>query len=80
MSDAEVEGDVIELHNLPAADRAAALVHQGSMERIIDSYAILDQWIEAAGEQSVGFSREVYLECPPGDQSDWITELQFVLR
>ena len=78
--DAQMKAGPIELRDLPAAERAATLVHQGSMEKVIDSYAILDHWIEAAGEQAVGLSREVYLDCPPGDQSDWITELQFVLR
>ena len=39
----------------------------------------LDQWIADAGETATGYSREIYLDCPPGDQSDWVTELQFVL-
>lgn len=49
------------------------------MASIIDSYALLDRWMEATGEQPVGFSREVYLDCPP-DQNAWVTELQFVLN
>jgi len=77
--DAEVDSTVISVRDLPGADRAATLVHRGSMERIVDSYALLDRWIDQANEQPQGFSREVYLDCPPGDQSDWITELQFVL-
>jgi len=79
LNDAEVQSDIIEIKQLPSAERAATLVHQGSMETIIRSYALLDGWIDAAGEQPLGLSREVYLECPPGDQSDWITELQLVL-
>lgn len=78
-NDAELESPTVELRDLPKAERAATLVHQGTMERIMESYALLDRWIEQAGEQPVGFSREVYLDCPPGDQEDWVTELQFVL-
>jgi len=76
--DAELDSTEVTIRDLPAAERAATLVHAGSMETITQSYAILDQWIEAAGEQALGFSREVYLDCPE-NQDDWITELQFVL-
>lgn len=76
--DTEIESPSVSIRDLPAAERAATLVHRGSMDSIIESYAALDGWIAAAGEQPVGLSREVYLDCPP-DQDDWITELQFVL-
>jgi DNA-binding transcriptional MerR regulator len=61
---------------LPAID-AAALVHYGTMDTIGESYAALLTWIEANNLRSVGYSREVYLDCPPDDQSRWVTELQF---
>lgn len=76
--DAHVAIDDITTRNLPAADRAATLIHRGSMDTIIDSYALLERWIEATGDRPIGFSREVYLDCP-ADQADWVTELQFVL-
>jgi len=76
--DAELESDTVQLRDLPAVERAATLVHAGSMDTITRSYAILDHWIGAAGESPVGFGREVYLDCPE-DQDDWITELQFAL-
>jgi len=63
-NDAELESSVAAVRDLPAAERAATLVHHGSMERIIDSYALLDRWIGDAGERPLGFSREVYLDCP----------------
>ncbi len=78
-ADTEITSDVVNVRDLPAVERAATLVHRGSMSQVANSFAVLDQWIEAAGEQIVGLGREVYLECPPDDQSSWITELQFVL-
>lgn len=76
--DAEIDSSAVTLRDLPAVDRAATLVHAGSMETVTRSYAILDHWIGAAGEKPLGYSREVYLDCPE-DQDDWITELQFAL-
>lgn len=76
--DAELESSVVTIRDLPSAERAATLVHRGSMETIVSSYALLDRWIEQAGEQIVGLSREVYLDCPE-NPDDWVTELQFVL-
>lgn len=73
-----IDTDGVSTRDLPAVERAATLVHEGSMATIVDSYALLERWIEATGEQPVGFSREVYLDCPD-DQEAWVTELQFVL-
>ncbi len=73
-----IDTDEISTRDLPAAERAATLVHQGSMATIVDSYALLERWMEATGERPVGFSREVYLDCPD-DPEAWVTELQFVL-
>ena len=77
-SDADVADENITTRDLPPAERAATIVHHGSMDSIGDSYSLLEQWMEATGEQPVGLSREVYLDCP-ADQADWVTELQFVL-
>lgn len=74
----EIDADGVATRDLPAAERAATLVHHGSMESIGDSYALLERWLQATAERPVGFSREVYLDCPD-DQADWVTELQFVL-
>lgn len=78
-NDAHIETDGVTTRNLPAADRAATLVHRGSMDTIGDGYGVLERWIDATGDRPVGFSREVYLDCP-ADQADWVTELQFVLE
>ena len=75
---ANIDSNEVTTRDLPAAERAATLVHQGPMATIADSYGLLERWIEATGEQPVGFSREVYLDCPD-DQEAWVTELQFVL-
>lgn len=77
-ADAEVASDLVSVRDLPAVERAATLVHAGSMETVEASFAILDGWIESAEEQAVGLGREVYLDCPE-NKDDWITELQFVL-
>lgn len=75
----EIDSEVVSVRDLPPAERAATLVHTGSMATVMNSFALLDGWIAAAGETAQTFGREVYHECPPGDQSDWVTELQFVL-
>lgn len=76
--DAEITTDDVTIRDMPAAGRAATLIHRGSMDTIIDSYDVLNRWIDATGDRPIGFSREVYLDCP-ADQADWVTELQFVL-
>lgn len=77
--DTDIDSSTVTVRDLPAADRAATLVHSGSMDTIVDSYAVLDRWIDQAGERPLGFSREVYLDCPPDNPDAWVTELQFVL-
>lgn len=76
--DAIVDTGDVSTRDLPAVERAATLVHQGSMATIGNSYGLLERWIEATGEQPIGFSREVYLDCPD-DREAWVTELQFAL-
>lgn len=68
----------IVIRDLPAVDRAATLVHHGDMAECAKTYQVLLNWIEAAGETPVGYSREVYLDCGE-DRSTWVTELQFAL-
>ncbi len=77
--DAEVDSDVVEVRMLPAAERAATLIHHGNMATCERSYLLLQQWMAAAGETPQGFSREIYLDCPLDDLDAWVTELQFVL-
>jgi DNA-binding transcriptional MerR regulator/effector-binding domain-containing protein len=69
---------VVTVRSLPAAARAATLIHRGSMATCSSSYETLLRWIDAAGEQASGYSREIYLDCA-GDFDTWVTELQFIL-
>jgi len=59
---------------LKAVERAATLVHFGSMATVASSHQQLFDWAEAAGEKPVGYSGETYIECD-GDPDTWVTEL-----
>lgn len=61
--------------DLPAVDRAAAIIHHGSMEDVLVTGQALARWIDANGFQSAGYVREVTLEWSP-DPEQWVTELQ----
>ncbi|QDY76413.1 MerR family transcriptional regulator [Streptomyces qinzhouensis] len=60
---------------LPALERAATIVHRGSMDTVVPTSQTLARWIDAHGHRSAGYAREVTLECPP-DREKWVTELQ----
>ncbi|MFE5857279.1 MerR family transcriptional regulator [Streptomyces sp. NPDC056500] len=60
---------------LPAIERAATVVHRGSMQSVMPTAQTLARWIDAGGHRSAGYAREVSLECPP-DPDQWVTELQ----
>jgi DNA-binding transcriptional MerR regulator len=77
-SDADLTSDAVVTRDLPAG-RAATLVHEGNMTTVSASYQALQQWMEAAGEEPDGYSREIYLDCD-GPRDRWVTELQFVLK
>ncbi|UNO40881.1 MerR family transcriptional regulator [Streptomyces sp. MST-110588] len=61
--------------DLPAIERAATVVHRGSMDEIMPTAQHLARWIDANGYRSAGYARELYLECP-SDPDRWVTELQ----
>jgi DNA-binding transcriptional MerR regulator len=65
--------------DLPAIERAATIVHHGSMDNVLSSIQTLATWIEDNGHTSAGYNREVYLEWAE-DTSKWVTELQEPLR
>jgi DNA-binding transcriptional MerR regulator/effector-binding domain-containing protein len=73
---AEAAGDkgftVVELAEI---ERAAAIIHHGSMDDVLSSGQALARWIDANGYQSVGYPREITLEWSP-DPDQWVTELQ----
>ena len=61
--------------DLPAVDRAAVIIHHGSMDDVMATGQALARWIDANGYRSAGYSREVTLEWSP-DPDQWVTELQ----
>lgn len=71
----------MQVHELPAVETMASLVHHGPFTALGEAYGGLIQWIEANGYQICGPGREIYLQPParPGDQSDpsTVTEIQF---
>ncbi|MFE4632134.1 MerR family transcriptional regulator [Streptomyces sp. NPDC056773] len=72
---AEDLGGEVRIVVLPAVERAATVVHRGSMDSILPAEQALAQWIDANGERSGGYAREVSLACPE-DRDEWVTELQ----
>lgn len=61
--------------DLPPLDRAATIVHRGSMDTVLPTAQTLAHWIGAGGYRSTGYPREVNLECPE-NRDEWVTELQ----
>ncbi|MFE9250452.1 MerR family transcriptional regulator [Streptomyces sp. NPDC007088] len=67
------------LVDLPAVERAATLVHRGSMDEVLVSEQLLGRWLDVEGAEALGYARELYLDCPE-DPAGWITELQQPLQ
>ncbi len=61
--------------DLAGVDRAAAIIHHGSMDDALSTGQALARWIDANGYRSVGYAREVTLEWS-ADPDQWVTELQ----
>lgn len=72
---AEDLGGEVRIVVLPAVERAATVVHRGSMDSVLPTAQALAQWIDASGERSAGYAREVALAVPE-DRDQWVTELQ----
>ncbi|MGW0982303.1 MerR family transcriptional regulator [Streptomyces xiamenensis] len=66
----------IAIVDLPPIETAATVVHHGPMADLLPTLQTLAHWIASHGYVSAGYARELYLECPPGDESAWVTELQ----
>lgn len=81
-----VVGDIpsagdIHVYMLPAIDTAATVVHHGSFATLDKAYHALIKWIESGDYEICGPNREVNLEYERGgDQSKFVTELQFPVR
>jgi effector-binding domain-containing protein len=65
--------------DLPAVERAAVIIHHGSMDDVMATGQALARWIDANGYRSAGYSREVTLAWSP-DPEQWVTELQQPIR
>ena len=61
--------------DLPEIERAATILHRGSMDNVMPTIQMLARWIDANGYRSAGYNRELYLECRQ-DRDAWVTELQ----
>ncbi|WP_174184371.1 MerR family transcriptional regulator [Nocardia barduliensis] len=61
--------------DLPAVERAATVVHRGSMELVLEPWQALGRWIDDNGYRIAGPSREVTLVYTE-DTAGWVTELQ----
>ncbi|MFV5992982.1 MerR family transcriptional regulator [Streptomyces sp. NPDC056231] len=60
--------------DLPAFE-AATIVHRGSMDGVLATEQTLARWLDTNGYRSLGYTREINLECPE-DKDKWVTELQ----
>ncbi|AXK34603.1 MerR family transcriptional regulator [Streptomyces armeniacus] len=72
---AEAAENRIRIVELPAVERAATIVHRGSMDTVLPTVQALAHWIDANGYRSTGYARELTLSAPE-DTSQWVTELQ----
>lgn len=61
--------------DLPEIERAATIVHHGSMDAVMMTVQTLARWIDASGFRSAGYHRELYIAVGE-DPDDWVTELQ----
>ena len=74
VADADADHD-FSVMDLPAVDRAAVIIHHGSMDDVLSTGQALARWIDANGYRSAGYAREVTLEWS-ADPDQWVTELQ----
>jgi DNA-binding transcriptional MerR regulator len=61
--------------DLPEIEKAATILHRGSMDDVMPTIQTLARWIDANGHRSAGYNRELYIEIGP-DRDAWVTELQ----
>ncbi|MFE2168441.1 MerR family transcriptional regulator [Streptomyces sp. NPDC059447] len=73
--DAGQLGGEVRIVTLPGVERAATVVHRGSMDGVLPTAQALARWIDAHGHRSTGYARELTLACPE-DREQWVTELQ----
>lgn len=67
--------DGLSVVEIPGVERAATIVHHGSMDEVLPTAQALARWVAANGYQGSGYPREHTLACPE-NLDDWVTELQ----
>lgn len=74
------DGLMMTVSELPAVERMACLIHQGSYGNLCETYQAFWRWIEANGYRIVDPCREVYLNDPDEvPEAEWLTEIQYEL-
>ncbi len=51
--------------DLAEVDRAAVIIHHGSMDDVLPAVQALARWIDASGYRAAGYAREVTMEWSP---------------
>jgi DNA-binding transcriptional MerR regulator len=71
-----------EVVDLPPIEQAATVLHHGSMSEAFRTGDKLANWIDENDYRpdGPGFAREIYLDCPPDDFDNWVTEMQMPVR
>lgn len=70
--------DRVKVYELPSVEKMACLLHQGSYQKLMQTYNALVSWIENNGYKIIDSNREVYIiGGPEQDNESYITELQF---
>jgi DNA-binding transcriptional MerR regulator len=68
------------LHELPAVNQMASLLHVGAWGTGVRSYHALGQWIESHGFEIIGATREVYLEIAKSETETNVVEFQLPIK
>ena len=75
------DNNIVKVYELPAVDKMACVVHQGSFNTIGETYKAINQWIEKNNYKIDGPVREIYHkgEWETNNPEEYVTELQFPL-
>ena len=72
------ESEQVKVIELPAVETMACVIHHGSFSIMHQAYHAILGWIESNGYRVSGPNRELNLEFEPGgDESTFVTEIQF---
>lgn len=75
------EGECVKIEELPGFETVASVIHHGSFSTMNQAYSAIFKWMEMNGYSIIGPNRELNLEYERGgDQSKFVTELQFPVR